>query len=376
MHKLKQIFITTTIVLTLSACGDQRILEKLGFTQTTSYDLLTENEEKTKNKLMISISMPKLSPEGGTTQRELLTAIASTSKEGRIKLSTQTELTLVSGQMRNALFGLPLSKQGLWEHIDTLVRDPSISPGVKVTVVDGNAHDLLAKDYPSHPRTGQYIDHLLEKEALVNTIPTVTLFEFTRDYFDDGVDPVAPIIKQSGKNIFLDGIALFRKDRYVTKVKPEQALIFAILHGNFKQGELSINLEESGRDNEHVMFSSLISQRKIKASPNLRQNHIIIDIDIKIKGSVLEYIGDLHLDNDKDRKEIENLISKYITKETQKMIAKMQKNNVDSIGLGKYVRSKLTYKEWNNLNWHDIYPDVQVHCHAKVVIKDYGKFEK
>lgn len=373
MHKLKPLILVFIIVIFVTGCGDQRVLEKLGFTQTTSFDLLPDHEEGA-DKLMVSVSIPKPDPESGSVQRQLLTATSSTSKEGRIKLSKQTELRIVSGQLRNVLFGLSLSKQGLWQHIDTLIRDPSISPRVKVTVVNGNAHDLLAKDYPSHPRTGQYIDRLIEKESFSQAIPKVNLSQFTRDYFDDGIDPVAPIIKQSGENVILDGIALFRKDRYITKIKPDQALIFSFLRGNFKHGELSINLADTGRDKEHVMFSSLISQRRVKVSSNREHDHFTVDIDVKIKGSVLEYIGDLRLNNDRDREQLEDLISKYITEKMQKMISKMQKNNVDSIGIGKYVRNSLSYKQWSQLEWRDIYPDVKVQCHASITIKDYGKF--
>ncbi|HIW35031.1 MAG TPA: Ger(x)C family spore germination C-terminal domain-containing protein, partial [Candidatus Paenibacillus intestinavium] len=109
---------------------------------------------------------------------------------------------------------------------------------------------------------------------------------------------------------------------------------------------------------------------------NIENDHYRVDINMNIKGSVLEYIGDLHLDSDKDRKKLEGLISKYITDEAQTMIDTMQENNVDSIGLGRYIRNSLTYKEWSSLNWDEVYPNIEVHCHAKVVIKDYGEFEK
>ena len=385
MNKLKQFIIPILIiiiVMLLSGCGDQRLLEQLGFSQTISYDLVDENngngenDEDTKNKLKITISLPKVNTESGKIERELLTDNAPTSKEARIILASQTELMLVSGQLRNTLFGVKLAEQGLWEHIDTLLRDPSISPRLKITVVDGSAHDLLVKDYPAHPRTGLYIDHLLKKEADAQTIPKINLHEFTRDYFDDGIDPVVPIIKDNGKHISLDGIALFREDRYITKIKPDQALIFAMMRAGFTRGEISIDLAETGRENEHIMFGSIIGKRKIKASSNIENDHYRVDINMNIKGSVLEYIGDLHLDSDKDRKKLEGLISKYITDEAQTMIDTMQENNVDSIGLGRYIRNSLTYKEWSSLNWDEVYPNIEVHCHAKVVIKDYGEFEK
>ena len=372
--------IILVITMILSGCGDQRILEKLGFTQTTSYDLAPDDEQSTstedqsKKKLIISVSIPRPDTDGGNKSREVLTATAYTSKEGKIKLSRQTELMVVSGQLRNALFGISLAKQGIWEHIDTLVRDTSISPRVKVTIVNGSAHELLAKDYPRHPRTGQYLDRMLEKEAGSQTIPEITLYQFTKDYLDDGIDPVAPIIKKTEEHIQLDGIALFQEDRYVTKIAPDQALTFAFLRGNFKQGEMSIDLSDVGRNDEHIMFSSMISQRSVKIKTGSGSNQYRADINIKITGSVQEYIGERSLDQDKDRKILENLIAEYIKLKAEEMVAMMQKNQVDSIGLGKHVRKTLGYERWKKLDWRNVYQNIEVKCNVKIHIKDYGKF--
>lgn len=373
--RMSVIFIIT---LLLTGCGDQRVLERLGFTHTVSFDLTETDEDESDRKLMISISIPR--PESGSGsghgRRQVLTAVSSTSKEGKYDLSRQTELMLVSGQLRNSLFGLSLAKQGIWEQIDTLVRDPSISPRTKITIVNGSAHELLVNEYPQHPRTAQYIDRLLEKEEQATTIPKSSLHEFTKDYLDDGIDPVAPMIRIKDKGIIIDGIALFRDDHYVMKIEPSQALIFAFLRGNFKHGEFSINLSEVGRENEKVMFSSLVSKRKVKAAPGKGGGPFKVDVYIEVTGSVLEYIGKLDLNSSSDRNKIEQLISDYAKINAEKMIKSVQEQRVDSFGLGKYVRSSLSYEQWSHLNWDEVYPDIEVNCHTKVRIKDAGKFMK
>jgi spore germination protein len=365
--------VCSVMIIVLTGCGDVRILEKLGITQITSYDLLPDDEES-DNKLLVSIAMPRVNPENGDIKRAVLTTKSKTSKEARIKLAQQTELKVVSGQLRVVLFGLSLSKNRVWEHIDTLMRDPAISQRVRVAVVNGNANDMIIKEFPAHPRTGQYIDRLLEKETKAQNIPEVSLYEFTRDLLDDGIDPVAPILKQTEKDIIIDGIGLFKNDKYITKIKPKKVLIFSILSDTIKGGETSIDLGKIGRANENVMFSSLISKRDIKVKSNPKQNRFTVNIDIEIKGSVLEYIGELKINKDKDRKELEKLISEYFSKETKEMIETMKEHKVDSVGLGKYVRNSLPYNEWKKLKWDEVYPGLEVNCTAKVKIKDYGKW--
>lgn len=378
MSNRLRISIIFIIALLLAGCGDQRVLERLGFTHTVSYDLIETDEDESDRKLMISISIPR--PESGTGsgdgRRQVLTAVSSTAKEGRYDLSRQTELMLVSGQLRNSLFGLSLAKQGIWEQIDTLVRDPSISPRTKITVVNGNAHELLVKEYPQHPRTAQFIDRMLEKEEQATTIPKSSIHEFTKDYLDDGIDPVAPMIRINGDDIIVDGIALFKDDHYVMKIEPSQALIFAFLRGNFTHGEISINLSEVGRENEKVMFSSLVSKRKVKAAPSKVGAPFKVDVYIDVTGSVLEYIGNLDINSSSDRNKVEQLISDYAKIKAEEMIKTVQEQKVDSFGLGKYVRTVLSYEQWSDLNWDEVYPDIEVNCHAKVRIKDAGKFMK
>ncbi|PWV99494.1 spore germination protein [Paenibacillus cellulosilyticus] len=379
MYKVLRLFLTVLLFGIVTGCGDQRILEKLGLIQTTSYDIAPgSDEDESKQKLLISVTIPR--PDSGTgtgsggVNREFLTAIAQTSKGGRVNLSRQTELQLVSGQLRNTLFGLSLAKQGIWEHIDTLVRDPSISPKVKITVVNGNAHDLLAKNYPFHPRTGQYIDRMLEKESHSQVVPSTTLYQFTKDYFDDGIDPIAPMIKEAGDNVKIDGVALFQKDRYIMKIEPKQALIFAMMRTDIKQGDLNVDLSGQNRNNEHVTLSSLVSHRSVHVTPH--NGNFRVDINIKVSGSVLEYIGVLDLENDKDRSTIEKLVSEYVQANANEMIAVMQKNRVDSLGLGKNIRSTLHYAQWHKMNWPDTYQRIEVKFHVNVRIKDYGMFTK
>jgi spore germination protein len=52
----------------------------------------------------------------------------------------------------------------------------------------------------------------------------------------------------------------------------------------------------------------------------------------------------------------------------------MQQAKTDALGIGRYVRNSLSYKEWTSLNWREVYPQIEVECHVKVTIKDYGKY--
>ena len=370
-----RITLVVTIIL-LTGCADQRILEELGFTHTVSYDVADKDSYEDNRMLRIGLSIPIASDEV-KEKREILVTNANSSKEARTKLSTETDRILVSGQLRNTLFGDELARKGIWDLIDTLVRDPAVGQNTKIIVVSGEAYEILKKDYKQHPRTGEYIDRLIDKEVNSQAIPDVTIYHFTRDYFDDGIDPVAPLLKENGEHLIVDGIALFNSDKYVTSIESSKAMLFSILTKNFKEGQISVNLtgNDEEKDKEMVMFSSVISKRKIHAVKSNDESQFKVNIKITIHGSVLEYIGEKKLGDDVARQELENEMSKYIKMETEKMITYMQEHNVDSIGIGKYVRNSLNFEEWQELDWNEVYPKVEVAVDAELKIKDYGKFK-
>lgn len=191
---------------------------------------------------------------------------------------------------------------------------------------------------------------------------------------DSEIDPVAPILKDIGDHIAVDGIGLFRDDRYITKIPPDNTIFFAFLYGKFKQGEISIDLKED-RDSgkESVMLSSLISSRKVKISRG-RDDQWTVTYKINIKGSILEYTGSLDLSDDADRHKLENIISEHISDKCEEVVALMQRNKVDSLGIGIHVRNHMTYKEWKKLQWNDaVYPAIRIQCEVTAKINNYGK---
>lgn len=355
--------ILITIIL-LTGCGDRRILERTGFIQSTSHDLQPDG------KIKYGISLP-LSNTDIKANSKFLKTDADSAKEARIILARKTNLLLVSGQLRTALFGLALSKRDIWEHMDTLIRDPTISDQVKVIVINGDAADMLAKNFPENPRTGKYIDRLIEKEAKGQTIPETTLYSFTRDYYDDGIDPVAPVLKDMGDSIIVDGIGLFQGGRYVDKIVPKDSLIFAFLRGSFKHGELSLDLSKSDIGSKSVMLSSLNSSRSIDVSGNGGERRSVL-IDVKVKASVLEYIGKLRLSDEKEREALERAMSDQLTRRGNQMLQFLQAKKTDSLGIGTQVRNSMSYAQWKALAWQDEYPRLTITCKIHIKIKDYG----
>ncbi|GAB6989126.1 Ger(x)C family spore germination protein [Paenibacillus pini] len=364
---VKGCLFTLILIIVCSGCAkNQRVLEKLGMDHTIGYDQL-------QGKLLVTATLPnpKSINEGND---EILTSTAKTSKEAKINIARESSRSIVTGQLRNTMYSEEIARSGLKDLIQNLARDPSISPRVKITLVAGSVHDLLTSSYPGHPETSQYVDHMLNKNLKNQNIPLVNLHQFTRDLLDDGIDPVAPIIKKAGDNVIIDGIALFKDDKYIVRLDPKYNLIFAMTRGNFKQGELFVELQEDQKTSS-VMLGTLSSRHKFHVHQD-NKGSWMVDLHLYLKGSIQEYTGTQILTNNIDIEQLAKQISHSIQASVNRMVSTMQTNGVDSIGIGKHIRNHMNYKEWNALKWSEVYPKVKLNCIVHTKIKEYGQIQQ
>ncbi|WP_334073479.1 MULTISPECIES: Ger(x)C family spore germination protein [Paenibacillus] len=366
MHKKNAgLLLFALSLLLLTACNqDQNILERVGYIRTGGIDPAEEG------KIRLTINVPLTINEGSNTKRltETLTTVATGSKEARNELSRKSSRKLVSGQLRTLLFNTELAKKGLNPYLDTLFRDPSISKRIEIVLTEGSTQEIITSQYPGHPGVSQYIDQLLRKEFDMQNTPRILLHHFFRDYYDDGKDPTATMLVKKGNELELDGIALFRKDKYVGKLEKDDIFYFTILKQEQKKGEFTLNTDRP--ELKSITFSAIKSKRKIKIKKN-EEGKYIADIGIRVEGGVLEYIGNLNLTKS-DRKKLEDLISEHMTKRAELVLKKLRQHRSDPIGLGQYVRNKMTYSAWKDTDWSEMYANMEIRVHSRFLMKNFG----
>ena len=356
------------LALFVSGCGEQRVLERLGFIHTVGYDL---NED---GKLRISYFIPKFSQKIQAERGEFLTTFAHSSKQAKMMLSKETNWDLVSGQLRDVLMSDSFASRGIWAHIDSMIRDPTISPRVKLSIVEGSAAHILEKTYRQHPSSGMYLDRMLEKEIDKQTIPRIALFELERDLFEEGIDPVMPVLKDAGENIQITGLGLFRGDRYVGKIGQADIPIFALLNDNTSKLDFDLTLgrEHSG-NHSHIMVGAARSKRKFQVRRQA-SGRFEVGISLKIKASILEYTGGLKISDDAERRQLERKIAEAVSEKAEALVSRMQRKQADPLGIGMYVRNSMSYREWKQLDWREELPVAKVTCRVKFSISNYGRF--
>ncbi|MDR9854898.1 Ger(x)C family spore germination protein [Paenibacillus sp. VCA1] len=369
---MKVKLVCLVLIVVLTGCTDEHILEKSGFIRTIAYD--KESGEQ-GNLMRVTISIPKSNHQDAI----VYSVRAKSDKDAKSHFDRQNNRKLVTGQLRQVLFGEKLAREGIWKHLDSLRRDPMIGSRMHVIIAEEDPyHILLRNDYPQGPTAGEYIDTLIQAEAKAGDIPDSSLYTFSRDYYDEGIDPVTTIIKEQKESLIIDGIALFKDDKYVGKVEPSDRMFFGLLHHNIGAGDLYLNLKEDHDDSEQASLQFLRSRRKIhvvSASNLLQGKRLKVDMDIKVEGSLLEYIGDLDMKKQAEQHKLEEEIRKAIQAKCRSLIRMLQEKQTDPFGIGQYVRNSLPVGVWHRLDWRKVYADADISVRVHVRIKDYGKLQ-
>ncbi|KAF9142052.1 hypothetical protein BGX30_003439 [Mortierella sp. GBA39] len=282
--------------------------------------------------------------------------MAESGKKAKMIFDRQNNRRLVNGQLRQVVFGERLARKGVWSNMDTLTRDPSIGSRLHIIVAESDPHHILIRnDYPQGPTAGEYLDTLIRTEAKSGEIPDTTLYTFTRDYYDDGIDPVATILKEEKDSLSIDGIALFKNDQYVGKIDADDRMFFALLHHGVRAGDLNVSIQTDRNAEEQATLEYLSSKRRIK---------VLSTRDI-LEGRPIQ--------KRTDQRKLEAELEKTINRKCQKLIDHMQEKKSDPMGIGQYVRNSIPHSVWKQLKWEEVFSKADISVHVDVKIRDYGK---
>ncbi|MEC0268041.1 Ger(x)C family spore germination protein [Paenibacillus anseongense] len=361
------------MLFSLTGCAQQQRIEKLGMSDTVALDpAYDENGKPSNTQLSIAISVPRAG-KTNSAQLDILQTKASTPKEGRSNFSRKIDKVIVSGQLRSMLFGKDLAKQGIWKALDSYRRDYTVGERLKIVVVNGSAVDMLTHSYAQISSVGSHIEQLLTQEAKIHDVPEVTLYSFARDYFDDGIDPIAPLVMIKNDNVEIDGVALFKKDRYIGKISQDDTVMFAILHQNLNNAEFNIRfMDQLSGQKEGAMISSIVSKRKVSIMKQAGGAPPKIVMQIRLSGIILEYTGASTFKHADEQKALNQDLSKAIREQMQAILNQVQRIGADNLGIGTYVRNSMNYDEWKQLNWDTLYPNAEIRVEVDTKIRDYG----
>ncbi|MFD1739101.1 Ger(x)C family spore germination protein [Bacillus salitolerans] len=361
--------LTLMVLLFLTGCAETKIIDDLALINGVAYDKSDDDEKP----LQATVTFPLITRDG-KYDRKTLTVNSISSKSSRGELDYLTDLQLESGQVRIALFGEELAKEGIINILDTLNRDPSIGSRVMLGVGKGKAGDLLKVEIETEGQNATYLERFVERLHKISNEIHFDIFHFNRDYFDDGIDPILPVFNTKKHSIVYEGIGVFHKDRFIQVLNSEQSTILQFLKERINRGTLNLKLGETDGQLDVIMLTYIETSHKVDITSTAPERKAAT-ISITINGSVLEYTGKEDLSDPEIQKVMEKRISEDLTKRSDDLINLLQEHQTDSIGIGRFVRNKMTYKDWKALDWHKEFANMDIQVKAEVKINNIGKWK-
>jgi spore germination protein len=336
------------------------IVNEINIAQGVGYDAAS------KNRIKETIVFPTFKKDKSSTT-EIKSSVGQSSKEIRGLLNNETRYPLVSGQLRLALYGKEMSKRGINDFVDTLNRDPSIGSLVQLGIVDGDTSDLLMTEKFKTENISLFIQELLDQNMETGQLPRSNLHSFLFQFSQVGQDPYLPLIKKEKDTIKINGLAIFKDDRFVTALSMDDLFIFKGLVDTYNHGLHQFILSNG----ERVVLDILHSKAKYKVK--IVKGKPVFTIYLTMKTRLQEFSspkkGRVPIVKPKIQKEVAQILEKG----TLKMVSRFKNHQVDPLGLG--AKYKEHYRKFNEKSWKLIYPQVKVLVHAKVEIKQTGIVE-
>ncbi|MCM2533001.1 Ger(x)C family spore germination protein [Neobacillus pocheonensis] len=258
------------------------------------------------------------------------------------------------------MYNEELAEHGIFEYLDYLNREPSVGSRVIIAVVEGKAKDYLTKKFATSD-TGLYYSSLFEKNIAKGTLPKTNLHLMMYKYFSKRADPFLPLLKMKEKKVKINGIALFKDDKYVGKIPYKQNFAFKSLVENFNSGVFPIHYGRNSAVLENVKAKRHYKVDTTSSVPK-------VNIDISINGIVREYKGTIN--NQKVVQVLEKEMEKQLTKDYKKILSTIQELNVDPLGIGDIIRSN--DRSFNISKYKDYYREMPIKTNVKVTITEFG----
>ncbi|WP_100401995.1 Ger(x)C family spore germination protein [Bacillus sp. FJAT-42315] len=336
------------------------ILEDTLHISAVGYDLAEDDQ------LKATASVPFFPPGEDVTPMDVtFTTSGNTSSNVKQLFQTEAQKPLSAGRLNDILYSKDLAKKGIFHLVKPFSRDPNIGRGIHLAIVTSSTEELLTFKFPNAVLTSRYLSDLMD-HGLKDIIPVTNLHSFLSQYYGEGQDPFLPLLNLRKKHIQLKGLALFKDDRYVGSLSYKDSYLFKLLYEKSSNGTYNVKLD-SGK---YMAIENVSS--KVKYHITGTKEEPKITIEISLLGQIIDASG-ISLKKPNDVKNLEDQWTEKVTQQSEDVVKKLQKLQIDPLGIGEKVRSK--HRNFNMKQWHEQYPETPINVKINVEIMDTGIVE-
>ena len=359
--KTKLIILNLILLLILSGCWDVNEIEKTQFAKYITVDQTNTKEDS----YLFSIEFPILREES-PEKVNILSTTAPSLKSAISNFQTRTMGWISLGMLRTIIFSPEIAKKGLLPHLDVLWREPIVPGSVTMAIsVDPMAERISEIKPAPLEDLGVYIDELFDTTSKNSLYPQKSLNDFFIALKSSGIEATIPLIKYGTHDIQIVGLALFRKDKMIAKLKIPETRALLIIKENFIKGPIDLTVKDFN-------VNYYVQQVNSKIEVDYQQDKFIFNLKTELDVDITENTsGQKLIDNKKALKQMEKYLATAITKKMNNLMTQLQKNQVDTIGIGQIVKAKYP-QQYDKDYWNQQFSQAEVIIEVTVNVRRFG----
>lgn len=376
------LFLLSVHALCLTGCWDRTEVNDLAIITAAGLDLTEDQQLELSVKIYLtsSSSTPQMggfsSPNsGGAGLSVVRSATGLTVADAASKLQQLMSRKLFWGQDEVFIFGERLSRQGIVEPIEFLMRHPSPRERSNIFVSKGMAKDVLQLA----PPVERSIADSLRKMAKLQTGLNITMKELAQMMGGKAKAAVLPMVEIKPREAsqdafaFINGSAVLKNGKMVGRMNKVATRGLMWLRDEIEYGTVTVSPENAGGN---VSFQLRRSHTKLV--PYIRGDDWSIEVRVETWDDIVENATDLDLSVPKHIEQLRTALEADIRQRTDMALAQAQKEwNADVFQFADAFYRKYP-KEWNRNKdrWDAIFPKVKVRVEARSVISRPGMIGK
>ncbi len=354
---MSKIFFVLLTIIALTGCERATLIDDIKILSSKGYDLKD-------GQLHGSASYPKY-VSGEEEEPVILTGKAKTKHGLFVPYDNQSSSTVEYGKTMVIVYSHHLAEKGISDYISSLIRDQKMGSNAFVVVSKQEAKNIIKVEMTKPPF---YLADLIKVNIEKNNTPANYIHSLLFQYFGSGQDVYLPYIKVNQRGgIEMDGIAVFQKDRMKLHLNAKESLYLKLLKDDKKIGKFDFSFRKG--ENTVDIFGQSMSGKTKMTVKNLTSSPQIL-IKLSLNCLVTDAPFWINLSSKQDVQLIQKTIERIISKETKNLLIKFQKNNVDPVGIGDFVRGR--DRDWNEETFYKIYPKIKLDVKTEIKILQSG----
>lgn len=352
------LFLACLLCLSLAGCARANIIDQLTIIHVYGFDL--DDEGNT----VATALYPEHTKSRGDENILLLGEKAPYGPLIPQRMDKLTSTPTKISKIRVLVLGKKFAEAGITKQVKRFITTPQLGTNIQIVVSKGTAEEALK----ALKRRGELtLADQIRHNMVHRGMPDMNLHIFLNHFFGEGMDAYTPIISVHKHGLKVDGLALFKNDKYKYHLKEKQTFIFSVLQNVRTQGTYKIEVKEKGKK-DTIIVSGYKSRKNWDFTGTHQQPKLKLKLNLVWTAN--QYPGWMDVSKPAELDKLKKYIEKDIKRETERLLTTLKKHEVDPLGIGNIVRSR--DRKWEEKTFYEQYPNIPIQVTVNVEIIHTG----